>query len=230
MDKLSTSIVTRLTAAILVLIVCSTGFVFAEEMSPAVLDFYLGNIKRAIETRNPVEAGTVYSFTTTTLIKYTDSHGMIGRVDTISAEFFHSWGKLDSTKALRGDLKRLEPFVADYENVLDEDYIYNTFPNDTGGIELAIGFDTPSDSLPYPIGMIIVNRDNFVPRWLYLSYPEKKGYSRYSKTWRFTEQNGLIFPDSLCIVAASDGIFGSDYYRVETGVSDLKISSPGETK
>lgn len=210
------------------IIVVTHSVGMAQETSDDVLNYYLNNVRRAIKTRNPVENGTTYSYTTTTLYKYTDSHGKIDRIDTISVKFFHSWGKFDSTVVIKGDPAQLEPIVPDYEDIFHQDYLFQTFPNDTGGIDLAIGFDTPSDSLPFPVGLLVINRDNFLPRWLYLSYPEKPGYTRFSKAWRFILLEGLVFPDSVWIVAAKPGIFGTDNYRIETGVSDLTITHPAD--
>lgn len=218
----------RVSVVALALFIATQLVGVAQEGSDDVLSYYLENFRRAIKTRNPVENGTTYSYTTTTLYKYTDSRGRIGRVDTIRARFFHSWGKFDSTVVIKGDPAQLEPIGPEYEDIFNQDYLFYTFPNDTGGIDLAIGFDTPSDSLPFPVGLLVINRDNFTPRWLYLSYPEKSGYTRFSKAWRFVELEGLVFPDSVWIVAAKPGIFGTDNYRIETGVSDLTISHPSD--
>lgn len=213
--------------AFLLTIVAQT-VVRSQEASDDVLDYYLKNVKRAIKTRSPVNNGTSYYYTSTTLYKYTNSHGKVGRVDTISVKFFHSWGKFDSAVVIKGDSSLLESMVPEYDDIFNQEYLFQTFPNDTGGIDFAIGFDTPNNSLPQPVGLLIINRDNFTPRWLYLFYPKKSGYKRFSKAWRFTELEGLIFPDSVWIVAAKEGVFGTDNYRIETGISDLTITHPSD--
>ena len=223
MTKLSTAFIHRVCVASLILCFATQLVVASDELSPDVLEYYLKKARNAVKTRNPANAGTIYSYMATSLYKYTNSHGVVGQVDTISIKYFYSWGKLDSTEIVEGDPEIFEDLVPEYEDILDQDYLFNAFPNDTGGIDLAIGFDTPNDSLPYPVGLLIINRINFTPRWLYLSYPEKQGYTKFSKAWRFTEREGLVFPDSVWIVASKGGVLGADHFRIETGVTDLII-------
>lgn len=224
----SMSNLSRLAATAFLLALAAQMVAHSPAVADDVLEYYLKNVKRAIKTRNPINNGTSYFYTANTFYQYTNAHGKVGRVDTISAKFYYSWGKFDSTVVIKGDPSLVESIVPDYDDIFDQEYLFQTFPNDTGGIDFAIGFDTPSDSLPLPVGLLIIDRENFTPRWLYLSYPEKSGYTRFSKAWRFTELEGLIFPDSVWIVAAKGGVFGDDNYRIETGISDLTITHPSD--
>ena len=97
------------------------------------------------------------------------------------------------------------------------------FPNDTGGPQLAIGFDTDSLRDPRPVGLAMIDRDEYYPKWLYLFYPEEKNHSRFTKSFRFVQQDGLLFPDSVWVVGAREGVFSTEHYRIETDVTEISI-------
>jgi hypothetical protein len=60
-------------------------------------------------------------------------------------------------------------------------------------------------------------------RWLYLYYPSTSGVERLTRSFRFTEVEGYVFPDSIWEVGARSGIFSLEYYRLETGIVEIEV-------
>jgi hypothetical protein len=172
------------------------------ESDDPVLNFYIDRARATAESRNPIERGTVFSFGST---------------------YYYSFGERDSLTTDTSVSSREYEVDIFYPNVFDHDYIYNFYPNDTGGADLAIGFDTDSMVQDEPVGIAIIDRSRYFLKWLYLYYSDRKGYKRYSHSLRFSEQDGFVFPDSIWSVAAKVGLFSTDYYRLETGISNLVI-------
>ncbi|MBN1211407.1 MAG: hypothetical protein JXA92_02410 [candidate division Zixibacteria bacterium] len=188
-----------------------------------VLDFYWDKAGRVGRSRDPVETGAVYSFVAVSHYMKIGRKGRVENVDSVRSEYFYSWGKLDSTKTLAGDPGKFKNLDLSVPDIFGFDYIRYFYPNDTGGTDLAIGFDTESAQDPRPVGLLIIDRDRYVLRWMYLFYPKKENYQRYSRSYRFVEVEGLVFPDSVWEVGAKRGIFFSEHYRLETGISDIKV-------
>jgi len=97
------------------------------------------------------------------------------------------------------------------------------YPNDTGGVELALGFDHDVSLSQLPVGLAVIDRDRYLLRWLYLYYPEHLDYKRFSRSYRLTLQDGYVFPDSIWEVGARPGIFSPEYYRLETVITGITI-------
>ncbi|MDD3731697.1 MAG: hypothetical protein PHU88_04905, partial [candidate division Zixibacteria bacterium] len=175
------------------------------------------------KSRDPVETGTSYSFVATSFYNKVDRRGQVVDVDTLSSEYFFSWGNLDSSRTLFGDPDRFRTLDLNVPDIFKFDYYHYFFSNDTGGADLAIGFDTRVASDPGPVGLIIIDRNRFLLRWMYLFYPFKEKYKRFSRSFRFVEIEGYLFPDSIWEVGSKRGIFFSDDYRLETGIDNFKI-------
>ena len=188
-----------------------------------VLSFYSDRARAAVDSRNPLERGTVFSFDALTYYKRVGRGGRIEHVDSTLSTYYFSFGKLDSLTTDSAASSRDYEVDISYPNVFDHDYIFSFYPNDTGGADLAIGFDNDTISAESPVGIAIIDRTRYFLKWLYLHYPQKEGYKRLSQSLRFTEQDGLIFPDSICLVAAKSGFFSTEHYRLETGISNLVI-------
>ncbi len=213
----------RTMSAIVVFVLAALVVASAQDDSDDVLMYYTDNARRSIEGRNPLAVGTVYVLRTMSYYKYVGQRGIINRTDSAEIDFYYSWGQLDSQKTVSGDPDRFEGVTLDWPNVFDEPYHFNLFPNDTGGEELGIGFDTDSLGDPLPVGLAIVDRTQFYPRWLYLFYQTMDGHTRYSRSLRFVEREGLVFVDSVWIVGSRESVFSSEHYRLETGVTEITI-------
>ncbi|MDD5425889.1 MAG: hypothetical protein PHN52_05345 [candidate division Zixibacteria bacterium] len=196
---------------------------FSEPADNPVADYYWDRARSVRKSRDPVETGTSYSFVATSFYKKVDRRGQVVDVDTLSSEYFFSWGNLDSSRTLFGDPDRFRTLDLNVPDIFKFDYYHYFFSNDTGGADLAIGFDTRVASDPGPVGLIIIDRNRFLLRWMYLFYPFKEKYKRFSRSFRFVEIEGYLFPDSIWEVGSKRGIFFSDDYRLETGIDNFKI-------
>jgi len=214
-----------LPAAVCGVLMCVTlSLVAADDAENPILDFYVQRAEHAFTSRNPAETGVSYSFQAKFYRKVIEKGGVTGSVDSAVIDYFYSWGKLDSLRPVSGDFERFKDTDLDYPDVFKMDYIYNLYPNDTGGQELAIGFDTRTAEDTLPTGLVIIDRELYYPMWLYLSYPNKVGYKRFTRSFRFTEVEGMTFADSVWEVGAKAGVFFSEYYRIETGITDITVS------
>ena len=193
------------------------------EPDDPVLDFYSDRTRATAESRNPLQRGTAFSFDAVTYYRRIGRGGKVDLVDSTRSTYYYSFGKLDSLITDTSASSRDYEVDFSYPNVFDHDYIFNFYPNDTGGADLAIGFDTDTMVQDEPVGIAIIDRSRYFLKWLYLYYSDRKGYQRYSQSLRFTERDGLVFPDSIWTVAAKVGLFSTDYYRLETGISNLVI-------
>jgi hypothetical protein len=195
-----------------------------DDSGDPVLQFYREKARITCADRHPVEQALSYSFSTKTYVKKLGRKGKITQVDSVTGRFFFHEGVLDSQQTEKLPSSTFEHLEFIYPNVFDSDYRFYFFPNDTGGPDLAIGFDSDSANDPRPVGLAIIDRDTYVLRRLYLFYPSEEGYKRYSRIFHFTELDGYIFPDTIYEVAAKAGFFSTYFYRRETIISDIKLS------
>ncbi len=210
-------------AALVGVVVVSLSLTYAEEDENPVIGFYVERGQHAFETRSPIVTGTTFSLKTRSYYKRIGEHGAVQSVDSADIIYYYSWGKLDSSRVISGDADRFKNVDLSYPDVFARDYRFYLFPNDVGGPELAIGFDTHTEQDTLPDGLILIDREQYYPLWLYLYYPVKSGYARFSRSLRFTEKEGKFFPDSVWEVGAKRGLFFSEYYRLETGVMEIDI-------
>ena len=220
----STEKATRSLLVVLAFLLVGLVVAIAQETGDPVVDFYVQRANHAFESRSPEAGGVTYSFRARSHFKHIGRKGRVDKVDSAVVDYYYSWGSLGSQKTVSGDLSQFKNLDLTYPNVFAQDYVYNLFPNDTGGPDLAIGFDTDSSDDARPVGLAVIDRDEYYAKWLYLSYPKKPGHRRYSRSFRFTEKAGRIFPDSVWIVGSSDGVFFSENYRIETSITDITIS------
>ncbi|MFQ5454036.1 MAG: hypothetical protein ACE5D6_07600, partial [Candidatus Zixiibacteriota bacterium] len=93
----------------------------------------------------------------------------------------------------------------------------------TGGVELSIGFDTFLSDNNSPTGIAVIDRERYFVRRLHLFYPNNKKYKRFSRSFHFIEYEGYIFPDTIIEIKGELGVFSTEFYRIETSVSEIKI-------
>lgn len=195
----------------------------AQDNSDPVLDYYWSGAGSRLQETSPIKAEVTYTLSTRTFIHKVNSSGEIVKTDTLVAEFDYHDGQYVS----RVEADSLQP-LADrvdltYPNVFDGDYHLNFFPNDTGGEELAIGLRADSAVSGWPDGLVYIDRDNKRLLRMYLHYPGREGFKRFSRSFRFVEKDGYVFPDSVWEVAVESGFIASDVWRIETGITDITI-------
>jgi len=191
-----------------------------------VLEFYCEQSVSAAHQMDPFRQGLAFTMTATSHYKTVDSHGRVTGVDTAVVQYWFSSGSLDSQVVRSATSESNRLLQCTPPDIFTDRYLYAFYPNDTGGEELAIGFDTPSADDSLPVGLVVIDRDRYLPRRLYLHYPNRPGYKRFSLCYRMSEQDGYLFTDSIWEVGAKEGIFTTENYRLETRIDTVRILRP----
>ncbi len=195
----------------------------AAQAADPVLQFYRERAAAVTAARDPIESGLSYSFTARTYYKEVGKRGQIEKTDSTVAEYYFSFGSLDSQRTRVAASTRINDVCFSVPNVFREGCHFNFFPHDTGGPYLAIGFDSDSVGDPRPVGLALIDRERYFLCRLYVFHPNKPGYKRFSRSYRLVEIEGYIFPDSIWEVGARQGVFSTDDYRLETGIENITI-------
>lgn len=193
-------------------------------MDAEVLRYYWTRAHATLKSRDPMATGAKFSFVARTFQKKIGKLGEITSVDSATVRYFYSFGVLDSSRTLQGDPKSLRRVELIFPNIFDSTYLINDFPNDVGDSLLAIGFDTDSATDSVPVGLALIDRRTYSPKWAYLYYPDSSGFRRITRSFRLAEQQGLVFPDSVWVVAIKDEFLFSTTYRLETGIREFTVS------
>jgi len=214
----------RLLLLLLSLLLLTAVYVVCQESGDdPILDYYWDKACNVMLQVDSVKAKSTYVFRARSFRHRVDSEGHITKTDSLEADHFYSGSTLDSQTVVSGDPERFEDLDLAPFNIYKHAYHLNMFPNDTGGVDLAIGLTSDSTTPTQPDGLLIMDRREFYVKWLYLPYSDKPGYKRYTKSFRFIPVDGLIFPDSIWEVGTKQGVFSSENYRLETGISDIKV-------
>jgi len=193
------------------------------EPDDAVMQFYLKKASAAYQSRHALLHGLSFSFEARTFYKHVDNKGRVTSIDSARGTYYYSFGELDS---ILNDIFYSEPvpeFDYNYPNIFEENYRFNFFPNDTGGPQVAIGFDTDSLGDARPAGLTVLNRPIYNMNLLYLNYPKRDDYKYISRVFRFTSLEGYQFPDSIWEVGAKYGLLSTRHFRLETGITNITI-------
>lgn len=194
-----------------------------DDSGGSVVRFYWGRARATFDSRDPLSSGAKFSFRARTYYKEMVGQTYRKQKDTAVVDYYYSFGNLDSQKTVAGRPSELPKIDLSFTSPFDTTYVLNSFPNDTGGDLYSIGFDNDTAGIRRPVGLAVIDRDLYSLRWLYLFYPNKSGFQRFTRSFRFTQLDGLVFPDSVWEVATKNGLFFATIYRLETGISDIKI-------
>lgn len=216
--------------SILSLAVLSTTAAIASsegEPDPVLQYYWRGAVKVARES-DPARSEISYAFSAKSYYHSLTSGGMVVRTDSIVADYFFTGGILDSQQTTLGEMSRFRNLDLAFPDIFDRYNCLNLFPNDTGGAELAIGMLADSTAVGQPDGLVIIDRNSYYPRRLYLWYPGQENIARLTRSFRFVLVDGFIFPDSIWEVGTRLGIFSKESYRIETGISNVRIAAGEE--
>ena len=194
-----------------------------------VLRYYWEHARAAAATFDPNVPGVSYQFTAKTYRHSVTKGGFIRMSDSITQDYFYSNGVLDSVRTVRGLAKHFKNLDLSCPAVFQGEYHLNLFPNDTGGAKLAIGLSTDSVLEHQPDGLVVLDRYRYFPHSLYLYFPDKGGYSRFTRSFRFVLIDGYVFPDSVWEVATRLGIFFPESYRLETGITNIRVLTSADS-
>lgn len=206
----------------LVLSVLSVAGLMAQEETDPVLDYYWTKAATAYGERNLGDLDIPYRVEAVILYKNMNNDGQAISTDSVGLSYFFTGSAVDSQITIFGDAGRLSRFSLQVINVFDSDYRIFSFPNDTGGAGLPIGFDTEAGSTD-PTGFVIIDRNTGYLRWLYLHYSQSPGYRRLSRGVRMADFQGYMFPDSVWEIGARDGFFSSENYRIEARITNVEL-------
>ncbi len=195
----------------------------AQDEPNSVLTFYVQRAAATFTSRDPFIAGVKFSLRATTYYKDLSRGGKTTLTDSSIIDYYYSFGALDSTSVIAAPRRKHPPLNIAIPNVFSTAYTFSFFPNDTGGADLPIGFDTSDTPDTLPTGIVVIDRNRYFLKWLYLFFPNDVGYKRYSQSFRFTELEGFVFADSIWEVRAEAGIFSSKNFRIEIGIDSLRI-------
>ncbi|MBU0985368.1 MAG: hypothetical protein KKA42_15955 [candidate division Zixibacteria bacterium] len=194
----------------------------ADEVDP-ILEYYWTKAGRAAVQSDPAVVGVSYALTARSMKYGTTSSGDVMRMDSVLTRMFFTGGTLDSQQVSYQERHRLTAADLAWPNLFDGPYHYHMFPNDTGGGDLALGLVADSGDVDSPDALVYIDRQFGYPRWMYLTYPQKPGYRRFTRGLRFAFVDGLVFPDSVWEMGATQGLLSREQYRIETSISDIQI-------
>jgi hypothetical protein len=223
------SIKNRWLAGLLLALIVLPPTVLTDEVDP-ILDYYWQRAGEVAPAYNPDAAGVSYRFTARSFRHRVGDGGRITKTDSVTQRYFVSDGSVDSVNTLRGDAGRFDNLDFSYPLIFEMDYHLNLFPNDTGGTSLPIGLTSDSVRRAQPDGMVVIDRYRFIARALYLYYPEKEDFRRFTRSYRFTLVDDFVFADSIWEVATKLGVFFPESYRLETGITDIEITRTPESQ
>lgn len=201
----------------------SAGTARAETDIDPVLDFYRSRAGSVWSARNPFEAGVSFSYRLSAVYKSVNSEGQVVDTQRSQSIVYCSFGQIDSTVATVPPEKSIEDLVLAYPNVFRAENRFNFFPNDTGGPELSLGFDSPDATAPEGAGLAVIDRSGYYLRWLFVHYPDREDFRRFSRSYRFAQSEGFVFPDSVWVVGAKEGILSLEHFRIEATVDQFVV-------
>ncbi len=212
-----------ITAILGMTVLSGFGAITVAQDADPVLDYYWQKAGQTALRTNPNIAGVSYRMTARTFKHSIERDGSISATDTVVQTLYFTGGELDSA-IVTGDEEsdQLIPSLT-FPSIFDMDYDPHLFPNDTGGIDFPIGFLTDSTRPEYPDGLAVIDRYQYHLRSLYLSYNHQDDFRRFSRSYRFVVVDDYLFPDSVWEIATRLGVFFSESYRMETGISDIRV-------
>jgi hypothetical protein len=188
-----------------------------------ILQYYWDHARSASRGSNPDQAGIGYSFRAKTYLRAVNEDGVIRKTDSVVQDYFFDHGVLDSVTTVAGDPGKFKKLDLTWPAIFDSTYHLSFFPNDIGAPRLALRIWSDSTQGSQPDGLVVIDRNDYHPCALYLYYPDKGGYRRFTRSFRFTVADGYVFPDSVWEVATRLGVFFAESYRLETGISNIRV-------
>jgi hypothetical protein len=188
-----------------------------------IIDYYWQKAAKVYPEHDPVIAGQPVSFTINGYIRQLSRGGKVKTTDSTVSRYYYSHRTLDSVVFVRGMKRPTFPIDVTVPNVFDTTYVRTLYPNDNGGAELAIGFDTDSTHDQRPVGIITIDRDDCTIRRLHAAYLDKPGCSRFSRSFHFTRVDGWVVADSITETAALRQFMVDEDYRIDIVITDIAV-------
>lgn len=201
-----------------------------EERDDPVLRYYTERAAGQGESRDPYKAGLAFQAWVRAYLTHLGRGGKDELTDSATFIRYYSFGELDSQAVTAVTKEALIEIDLTYPNIFSQDYDFRFYPNDTGGAVLPIGFESDTVRNLSPVGLAVIDRDEYYLRKLYLYYPKLEKYERYSRTLSFGLHDGFVFPDTAVTTYAQAGIFSVEHYRIDAYVDSVKIIRGGDSE
>ncbi len=198
-----------------IFIIC-TGFIFGAEIDDPAMKFYLDKADSVLNSSTLFNNNLQYSVSATSIYDKINYRGITDESDTTG--FLIDFDNLQFVISQIIDTVGLEentfPSDIQFEKPWELNCRFYFFPRDTGAGDLAIGF-APVDSLrgENPEGLIIINRDTYQIKSLYLHYLAFDEYEWMSREYQFSYENEIALLKSLTIQGCYFGFFQLRYFR-----------------
>jgi hypothetical protein len=201
-----------------------TAVVFGQSGGNPALEYYRSGAEKVMQEQCPLWQSESFSCKAVSrYYRYEDKK--MSFVDSSIAHYFFTGSVLDSVRPIVSSGKKSLRFSFDCPNLFSSQYLFNFYPNDTGGAQIALGVDSPQEADSLPVGVAIINRTTMRPITLFLYYPIKEDYRRYSRTLNFTDTTGPIFPNRIVEIGVRDGLLSTETYRVEIERLELSVTN-----
>ncbi len=207
---------------VIILVTAGISLGVTDESDP-ILQYYWQQAARVAPGLDPAGSELSYSFTAISEVYQTDSRGAAHLTDSVVAQYFYTGSRLDSQMTTSGNSDRFSDSSFTCPNIFETAYHLNSFPNDTGGVVLAIGLIADSAESATPDGLLVIDRISYELRSLYLSFPDEKKYKRFTRSFEFEKIDGYIFPTLILEVGTRQGVFTRESYRMETRLTEIKV-------
>lgn len=220
------SIISRILFQIILCVLFSTliiDFTCNAQETDEITAYYWSKAKTAYEKNSISNIQSPFQLIVTTHYKHVDKHGVISKIDSATVKYFFSGSTIDSQQVLSGDNSLFKDITLIDDQMFDTNYYQFPYPNDTGGVNIAIGFDSDS-TIVLPDGFMLIDRKSYYLRWLYMYYSAKKNYKRFSRSFRFNEVDSYIYPDSIWEVGTREGLLSLENFRIESKVDSIILS------
>jgi len=180
------------------------------------MEFYLGKIDSIINSSTPFNNNLVYEVSLNSTYDKLSYRGVTNESDT--AGFILDYKEGQFSISIITDTAGMEenffPLDIKFEKPWELDCRFYFYPRDTGAGDLAIGF-IPADTMwgENPEGLIVLNRDNYQIKSIYLHYLVLDDYEWLSREYHFSYDDGTTYLSSLVIQGCYYGFFQRRYFR-----------------
>ena len=193
-----------------------------EDADP-VLEFYVNQAEEAYVESDPYTRNLRFTFLAYSYYKQLGRKGIVERLDSVVTRYFMTGIQIDSTTIVVEATSNIPEPTFSYRNIFSDSFLHNFYPNDTGSADLAIGFDTPGFEETLPTGVAVIDREEYILKRLHMFFQNPVGFKRLTRSFLIKEQNGFIFPDSIWEIGAKQGVFSTDYYKLETNIQQVQL-------
>lgn len=197
------------------IVICPVSLWGGEIDDPA-MKFYLDKTDSVLNKSSLFNKDIEYSVSTTSIYQNISYRGVAGESDTASFLIKYRQGNFIGSEVVDSAVMEdnIFPPAVQFEKPWGHNCRFYFFPRDTGAGDLAIGFE-PADSVDKkcPEGLIILDRDTYQIKQIYLHYQAVDEYEWLSLEYQFMYENEITSLKSLAIQGCYFGFFQRRFFR-----------------